>query len=141
MYSFRRPSLPLRRFSATHSTANYKMFSFGIAALLTNVPLEAILRFLEAKFIGNVIEIPIPIHPLLQLIRLCEYFLLNDTVYKQIFGVARGSPESPVLANPYMEYLESVLLSTLTVQPPLWLPYVSILVLNSGHLINQYKIL
>ena len=70
---------------------------------------------------------PVPAQEFLDLIRLCvnnNVFEFNGQYFRQKFGVAMGSPLSPVLAGLYMEYYETELLPTLTVQPALWLRYV-----------------
>ena len=50
--------------------------------------------------------------------------LLVINFIKKTFGVAMGSPLSPVLADIYMEYFESVLLTSTGMVPLLWLRYV-----------------
>ena len=40
------------------------------------------------------------------------YFTYQDQFYEQVEGAAMGSPVSPIVANPYMEYLEQKALST-----------------------------
>ena len=103
------------------------MVSLDVTALFPNVPLEDVLEFLKGKIEGGFVVPPVPVGEFLDLIRLCvdnNVFEFNGQYFRQRFGVAMGSPLSPVLAGLYMEYFETVLLPTLPVQPALWLRYV-----------------
>ena len=44
---------------------------------------------------------------------------MDGDMYRKTFGVAMGSPLSPVLANLYMEYFETQILSNVAEIPPL----------------------
>ena len=46
-----------------------------------------------------------------------NYFLFNDSVYKQIHGCAMGSPVSPVVVNPCMEVIEESEIAASTTKP------------------------
>ena len=97
------------------------------SALFTNVPLDDVLNFLQRKFFPEDLRLPLPTDIFLQLIRLCvesNSFSFEGKFYSQTFGVAMGSPLSPVLANLYMEFFESELLPSLPIRPSLWLRYV-----------------
>ena len=117
----------LNEFARENSISSLRMVSFDIKALYTNVPTDEVLRFIESKIDENKIEIPVPKNNFMNLIRLCinnNNFEFENNFYRQKFGIAMGSPLSPVLANLYMEFFESTLLPTLAVQPKLWLRYV-----------------
>ena len=106
-----------------------KMLSLDVTALFTNIPLDDVLDFLVSKYEEGIFIPPIDIHLFIQLIRLCvdaTIFSFEDRVYTQKSGVAMGSPLSPILANIYMEYFESVLLITIPehLRPSLWVRYV-----------------
>ena len=103
------------------------MLSLDVESLFTNVPLDDVLSFLRRKVSEGSVHLPLPTDVFLDLIRLCvdsNSFSFNGKFYSQIFGVAMGSPLSPVLSNLYMEYFESELLPTLPIRPSLWLRYV-----------------
>ena len=103
------------------------MLSLDVESLFTNVPLDDVLSFLRTKVSEGTVQLPLPTDVFLDLIRLCvdsNSFSFHGKFYSQIFGVAMGSSLSPVLANLYMEYFESVLLPTLPVLPSLWIRYV-----------------
>ena len=106
-----------------------RMISLDVTALFTNVPLEYLLSKLKNKFEEGVIEFSLPIAPLLDLIRLCvssTIFAFNDEGFKQNFGVAMGSPLSPILANLCMEFLETDIMAMCPqhIKPTLWVRYV-----------------
>nr|XP_053627747.1 uncharacterized protein LOC128685277 [Cherax quadricarinatus] len=110
-----------------HSLPTCKMLSLDVESLFTNVPLDDVLDFLREKAHEGFLHLPIPTDVFLDLIRLCvdsNSFSFQGKYYSQTFGVAMGSPLSPVLANLYMENFKTVLLPTLDVQPSLWLRYV-----------------
>ena len=115
-------------FAQSNSLNNSKLVSLDVTALYTNVPLEPVLNFIDQKIDAGVINIPIPKSTFLSLIRLCvnnNYFEFNGKFYRQKFGVAMGSPLSPVLANLFMEHYESELVPAIPgARPKLWLRYV-----------------
>ena len=103
------------------------MLSLDVESFFTNVPLEEVLDFLQRKLEPEDTRLPLPTDTFLELIRLCvdsNSFSFNDNFYSQTYGVAMGSPLSPVLANLYMEYFESELLPSITPGPSLWHRYV-----------------
>ena len=74
------------------------------------VPLDDILDFIGRKVNEDSFSPPIPFQQFRQLFEICtknNYFEWSDDINKQIHGVVKGSPLSPVLANLYMEYCES----------------------------------
>ena len=110
-----------------HSTNNVKLVSLDIVSLFTNVPTLDVINFIERKIDSGEIVIPIPKQPFIELIELCvnnNVFQFQNSFYRQKFGIAMGSPLSPVLANLYMEYFESELLPSITPQPAIWYRYV-----------------
>ena len=61
------------------------------------------------------------------LLELCTkemHFFYNENIYRQIDGVAMGSPLGPVLANVFMVELENIMVPRLNDDVPLWLRYV-----------------
>ena len=69
---------------------------------------------------------PDDICSLLKFVLTTTYFRFRGEIYKQVFGCAMGSPVSPVVANLYMEHLETIIMqsSPLDLKPLLWKRYV-----------------
>ena len=105
-----------------------KFISFDVSSLFTNVPLEQTLKFLERKLCNVEFDIPLNHLCLMKLLKLCTknlYFEFNDEYYEQIYGIPMGNPLSPVLANFFLEHVESEFLPLYVgVKPLLWLRYV-----------------
>ncbi|XP_063592242.1 uncharacterized protein LOC134769443, partial [Penaeus indicus] len=103
------------------------MLSLDVDSLFTKVPLDDVLAFLERSLPPEDPRLPLPTDVFLQLIRLCvesNSFSFEGRFYSQTFGVAMGSPLSPVLANLFMEFFESELLPSISLRPTVWLRYV-----------------
>jgi aromatic ring-cleaving dioxygenase len=96
---------------------NDLLVSFDVASLFTKVPISDTLELLERHFSPGII--PLFRHCLTQ----C-FFLFNGEFYKQIDGVAMGSPISPAIANYYMKFFEEKCLATSTFRPSIWWRYV-----------------
>ena len=103
----------------------YKLVSFDVKSLFTNVPLDDILNFLP-EIIGEELD-GIPCTKIVELIKLCvenSCFTFNGEFFSQTFGIAMGNPLSPILANLYMEYFETKLLPSVKDRNVKWLRYV-----------------
>ena len=88
----------LRRLGPIHG----KLISLDVTSLFTNVPIEFVLNNLKEAAESNIFSPPIPIDAFCDLIKICvdaTVFTYDNQVYKQKFGVAMGSPLSPILAN------------------------------------------
>ena len=81
----------------------YKMVSFDVASLFTNVPLkETIEIILKRIYVNKEITTGIPKQEMKELLILCTnnvLFTFNNETYIQVDGVAVSSPLGPVLAN------------------------------------------
>lgn len=74
----------------------------------------------------NIQNSPLPTE-YIEWISLClksGYFVWREEFYLQVDGVAMGSPIAPVVANIFMEWYESLALSTAHVKPRYWWRYV-----------------
>ena len=114
-------------FQRENSLSNVKMLSFDVKALFTNVPTDDVLSFIEERISEGRISTPIPKEDFMSLIRVCvenSSFQFKDKFFKQKFGMAMGSPLSPILANLYMEYFEKELMANIQNKPLMWLRYV-----------------
>ena len=85
-------------------TCDAELLSFDVNALFTNVPLNDVLEFLERKLADRSDDLPIPADRLMDLIRLYvsnNVFSFGNNFYRQVNGIAMGSPLAPALANLY----------------------------------------
>ena len=106
-----------------------KLISLDVTSLFTNVPIDFVLNNLKEAAESNIFSPPIPIDEFCELIRICvdaTVFTFDNQVYKQKFGVAMGSPLSPILANLCLEFLEKQYIQTMpdNIKPILWVRYV-----------------
>ena len=90
------------------------LVSFDVSDLFTSIPVTVALQVINSKIptytnFTNVCKIPTEkfIKHLKFTITDC-IFCFNRKFYKQLQGAAMGSPVSPVIANIYMEYFESL---------------------------------
>ena len=114
-------------FQKDNALSSLKMISFDVKALFTNVPTDEVLSFIERKITEGCISTPIPKDDFMSLIRVCvdnSAFQFKDKYFKQKFGMAMGSPLSPILANIFMEYFETELMQNVRNKPLMWLRYV-----------------
>ena len=91
------------------------MFSFDVVSLFTNVPLLETIDFICDFVDHNDIPIGLPRALLKELLLRCTFnvqFTFNGELYRQIDGVAMGSPLGPLLADIFMGKLESTTLSS-----------------------------
>ena len=86
------------------------MASFDVRSLFTNVSIPGALD--AARRVINLLDpdaLPVPKRDFMKLVSLClnfGYFCFNGEEFKQVSGLAMGSPLSAVLACLYMETLE-----------------------------------
>ena len=78
----------------------FKLVSFDVKSLFTNVPLTEFFDFLRDEFANY--PFPIPLDDIIDLLKLCLCnlnFTFNDEFYEQKFGCAMGNPVSPIVSN------------------------------------------
>lgn len=102
----------IQKFTQEQDTSSLFMCSFDVTNLFTNVPLDETLGLcLDTLYRDNTVPTPrIPERFLAKLLAKATTeveFSFNGQLYKQVDGVAMGSPLGPVLANIFMGYLES----------------------------------
>ena len=100
--------------------------SFDVKSLFTNIPLNETINiildclfkdneFLDCSLFGNMDEIHClsrsQFKELLELACLDNHFIFNGNMYKQVDGVAMGSPLGPTLAMAFMCFMEEKWLS------------------------------
>ena len=88
---------------------NKKLVSFDVESLFTNVPIpEALSAVREVLEMKN-FDLPLPMAQFIALVELCvkyNSFTFEGKEYRQVHGMAMGSPLSPVLACLFMESFE-----------------------------------
>ena len=106
------------------------LVSFDVSALFTSIPVPVALQVINSKISSctdstNVYKISTE-----KFIKLLEFtltnwnFCFNMKFYKQLKGAAMGSPVSPVIVNIYMEYFESLAISSSPTLIKWWFRYV-----------------
>ena len=106
-------------------TYPFKMVSFDVKSLFTNVSLNETLYYLD-QYLPATIE-SYERKTVLNLIELCfnhSKFVFNGYTYQQKFGVSMGNALSPVIANLYMEFFETVLLPKILPPHIVWYRYI-----------------
>ena len=103
--------------------------SFDVCSLYTNVPLDETIGLIADKVYSTTSAIvpPFPKKVFLKLLKFATsgMFLYNDRLYKQVDGVAMGSPLGPSLANFFLGHLEEHKIFTKEeISPKLYVRYV-----------------
>ena len=118
----------LSKLSVKNIEPDELMVSFDVTSLFTNVPLDYTIDLILKKvYRENLIKTKLKETQLRELLVLCTkeiHFSYNDMLYKQVDGVAMGSPLGPILANIFMVELEESLIPTLSDKLRLWFRYV-----------------
>ena len=107
------------------------MVSFDVVSLFTRVPLKEAMEVIFARFEQDETleeRTNIPVHDICHLTEeICltsTYFQFQDAFYEQVDGAAMGSPLLPIVANIYMESMETRALETFHAKPKFWVHYV-----------------
>ena len=98
---------------STQTLTGKAMASLDVSSLFTNVPLMETVDYICEMIEHNNLQIGLPTPYLKELILRCTMnvnFLFNGSVYRQIDGVAMGSPLGPLLADIFMSKLENTVL-------------------------------
>ena len=107
--------------------ANSFLCSFDISSLFTNVPLDETIEICaNALYRGHLDCPPFPEDTFRELMLIATRgveFSFNNQMYKQLDGVAMGSPLGPALANIFVGFHESRLFDN-TAKPGVYFRYV-----------------
>ena len=92
--------------------SNLFMASLDVDSLFTNIPLHETIQICVDSLFENCEKIQgltkTEFSKLLTLATTESFFIFNGTCYKQIDGVAMGSPLGPTLANAFLAYHEKI---------------------------------
>ena len=98
---------------------------FDVISLFTSVPLKTA-KTIMANRVGDDCTLgerrSLAVPELMEASDIClqsSFFVYNDIIYKQIFGLPIGSPLSPIIENMVMEEIEQTALNTYLNPPPL----------------------
>lgn len=94
------------------NTTGKVMISFDVESLFTNVPLDEVINIITNFVSHNPSSCKVPAAELSELLKACTtsvQFLFDGKFYRQVNGVAMGSPLGPVLADIFMGYMEQIL--------------------------------
>ena len=108
--------------------SSYKLVSFDVKSLFTNVPLDRTIDIVLKRIYGkHEITTNIGCKEMKDLITLCTknvLFTFNNEIYQQRDGVAMGSPLGPILAGIIMVELENSIVPKLNSHLQFWKRYV-----------------
>ena len=140
-------SYEFAKFITNFPNNNYIMCSFDIKSLFTNIPLDETIQIIlnqttphnDSKF-NNFSRTQLK--SILELTAKNSFFIFNNKLYRQLDGVAMGTPCGPTLANIFLCFYESKWLQDCpqSFKPKLYRRYVddTFLLFNSQNHINQF---
>ena len=106
----------------------FEMISFDVVSLFTSVPLDFTIELILNKIYNEkLISTKLKCTEMKTLLELCTkdmHFAFDGKIYRQVDGVAMGSPLGPVIANIFMVELEKRLIPTMSDKISLWFRYV-----------------
>ncbi|XP_078380796.1 uncharacterized protein LOC144663661 [Oculina patagonica] len=106
------------------------MVSFDVVSLFTAIPVKKACEYIREKLNEDTnlhLRTSLTTDDIVSLLDFTlsnNYFVYNDSIYKQIHGCAMGSPVSPVVANLCMEIIEESAITASSTPPKIWKRYV-----------------
>lgn len=96
------------------------LVNFGVVSLYTNISIKEALDVIFRLTDPDTTR-------LVEIFLTSTFFYFEGEFYEQTYGVAMGSPLSPIVANLFMEEFESKALSSAAFKPKLWKRFVDLL--------------
>lgn len=90
---------------------NAKLVSFDVANLFPSIPLKDTVKLVEKLLVNNNVN-SVKKQELVNALEACleqNYFEFNDKLYTSKEGLIMGNPLSPLLAEIFMDYIESII--------------------------------
>ena len=106
------------------------MVSFDVVSLFTAIPVDKACVYIRKKLDEDTTlhsRTKLTTDEIISLLEFTlsnNYFMFNDSVYKQIHGCTLGNSVSPVVANLCMEVIEESAIAASTTPPKIWKRYV-----------------
>ena len=125
----------------------FEMVSFDVVSLFTSVPLDFTIDIILDKIYNqNLISTKLTRDEMKLLLEICTkemHFSFDGNIFRQVNGVAMGSPLGPVIANIFMVELEKRLIPTMSNKISLWFRYVddTFTFIRKGQVENVIEIL
>ncbi|XP_071956841.1 uncharacterized protein [Antedon mediterranea] len=115
-----------------HVSPNQTFVSFDVVSLFTKTPTEKSLEIIHEclradKTLQTRTKLKVEdVMELLSLVMNTAYFSFGNIIYRQKSGIAMGSPISPIVANLFLEWLETEAISRANdnIRPTCWRRYV-----------------
>jgi hypothetical protein len=127
--SYVRNSIHLvERLNGLQLTDRDRLASFDVVSLFTNVPVKDTMDIIRRRF-----QFQEATYELIELCLTTTYFKFNDEIFEQTDGIAMGSPLSPIIAEIFMDEVETGILQKTTRKPKIWLRYVDDVLLIWEH--------
>ena len=109
--------------------SNDQLVSFDVKSLFTNVPLHETIKIISDYLYSDTAVCTPPFNKkiLIKIMKLAiqGMFLYKNKLWKQIDGVAMGSPLGPTLANFFLAHLEQKMFNNVSdIQPKFYRRYV-----------------
>jgi len=126
----------IKKLSNSHIPDDCFLASFDVVSLFTNVPIHSVIDIIKENWSHIEAHTNLPCNEFIfatKFVLESTYFNFNNRVYKQTYGVPMGSPLSPIVADLFLQRLESLILSELTNKPIFYYRYVDDIVLSLPH--------